>query len=374
MERIHVSGPWITEKEVQYVADAAENAWQSEANIYHERFEQLFAEYLGVQFAIALPSCTSAIHLALLALGIGPGDEVIVPEITWIATAAPISYVGATPVFADIDPYTWCLSAESFKNKMTPKTKAVIPVDLYGGSADWDDILSVSRKNNIAVIEDAAQAIGTEYKGKKAGSFGDVGVFSFHGSKTLTTGEGGMFVTNNETIHRRALFLRDHGRNPGDTLFFNTEIAYKYKMSSMQAAMGVAQLERIDELIGRKRDTFDLYRKELSDVNNLTLNYEAKDVKNSYWMVTIILDEKLGIDKYRLIALMKERNIDCRPFFHPLSVLPAYACLGGAKQAEVQNPVSYRISPYGVNLPSGLSMTEEKVKYVCDTLIDILNI
>jgi perosamine synthetase len=372
MEKIPVSGPWITEKEVRYVADAAANAWYSKANSYNERFERSFAEYLDVEYAISLPSCTSAIHLSLLALGVGPGDEVIVPDITWIATAAPVSYVGATPVFADIDQDTWCLSAESFKNNITPKTKAVIPVDLYGGSADWDGILSISKDHNVRVIEDAAEAIGTEYKGRKAGSFGDTGVFSFHGSKTLTTGEGGMLVCTSEEIYRRVLFLRDHGRNPGDKMFYNTEIAYKYKMSSMQAALGVAQLERINELIEKKRQIFDLYKKELSGVEGLRLNYEAEEVKNSYWMITIILDKELGINKDQLMDMMSERNIDCRPFFHPLSSLPAYAYLKRADKAHFQNPTSYLISPYGINLPSGLNMTKEKVRYVCKSLLDIL--
>ena len=183
MKNISISGPWITDKEVEYVADAARNAWYENANMYHEKFEKAFAKYLGVKYAIALPSCTSAIHLSLLALGIGPGDEVIVPDVTWIATAAPISYVGATPVFADIDPKTWCLSAKSFQECISARTKAVIPVDLYGSVPDWDSILSIADKHKIFVIEDAAEAIGSEYKGKKAGSFGDTGCFSFHGSK-----------------------------------------------------------------------------------------------------------------------------------------------------------------------------------------------
>ncbi|MBE9572603.1 MAG: DegT/DnrJ/EryC1/StrS family aminotransferase, partial [Proteobacteria bacterium] len=236
MNKIPVSGPWITQKEIDYVADAAANAWYENANMYHERFEKAFAEYLGVKYAVTLPSCTSALHLSLLALGMGPSDEVIVPDVTWIASAAPIIYVGATPVFADMDEKTWCMSVESFEECITPKTKAIIPVDLYGGVPDWDRILEIASRHNIAVIEDAAEAIGSEYKGKKAGVFGDTGTFSFHGSKTMTTGEGGMLVTDNRDIFERVLFLRDHGRKPGDVMFFNAEVGYKYKMSSMQAA------------------------------------------------------------------------------------------------------------------------------------------
>jgi perosamine synthetase len=237
---------------------------------------------------------------------------------------------------------------------------------------DWDAIRDVARRHGIAIIEDAAEAIGSEYKGRKAGSFGDTGVFSFHGSKTLTTGEGGMLVTNREDIYHRVLFLRDHGRKVGDKMFWNTEVAYKYKMSSMQAALGLAQLERIEELIARKRQIFAWYWEELSDIDGITLNYEAPGTKNTYWMVTAVLDPSWGIEKERLIALLSERNIDSRPFFYPLSSLPAYEHLEQAKQARQRNQVSYRISPYGVNLPSALILTKEKVRYVCDALRDIL--
>lgn len=320
MERIPVAGPWITQKEIDYVSDAAAHAWYANANCYHARFERAFADYLGVRFAMALPSCTSALHLSLAALGVGPGDEVIVPEATWIATAAPISYVGAVPVFADVDPQTWCLTAESCEAWITPRTKAMIPVDLYGNMPDMDGLREVARRHNLVIIEDAAEAIGSEYKGGKAGSFGDTGTFSFHGSKTLTTGEGGLLVTNREEVFQRALFLRDHGRKPGDKLFYNTEVAFKYKMSSLQAAFGLAQIERIEELIARKREIFAWYQEGLADVAGITLNVEPAGTRNSYWMVTAILDATLGIDKEELIKRLAEKNIDSRPFFYPLSL------------------------------------------------------
>jgi perosamine synthetase len=372
MERIHVSGPSITQKEIDYVTDAVTNAWYGNANVYHERFERAFAGYLGSKYAIALPSCTSAIHLSLLSLGVGPGDEVIVPDITWIATAAPITYVGATPVFADIDARTWCLSPESFKAAITSKTKAVIPVDLYGNMPDMAPILNMAREHGIAVIEDAAEAIGSEYKGRKAGSLGDAGVFSFHGSKTLTTGEGGMLVTDREEIFRRALVLRDHGRKPGDVMFFNSEVAFKYKMSSMQAALGLAQLERIDELLARKRQIFEWYKNELDSSTPLTLNCEPPGTRNTFWMVTIVLDKRYALDKSQLIQWMAQRKIDCRPFFHPLSSLPAYKNSRSAHEAAARNPVSYRVSPLGINLPSGMDLTDQKVKYICDTVKEAL--
>lgn len=372
MERIPVAGPWITQKEIDYVKDAVTNAWYSNANMYHARFEKAFAEYIGVKYAMALPSCTSAIHLSLLALGVGAGHEVIVPDCTWIASAAPVTYVGATPVFADIDPETWCLSAESFEACITPRTKAIIPVDLYGNMPDMDALRRIAGKHNIAIIEDAAEAIGSEYKGKRAGSFGETGVFSFHGSKTLTAGEGGILLTDREDLYQRAAILRDHGRQPGSVMFWNTEVAYKYKMSSMQAALGLAQLERIEELITRKREQFDWYKQELTGVKGITMNAEPKGTRNSYWMVTVVLDPELGVNKTQLMERLGQQGIDTRPFFHPLSSIPAYEDLEQARFARERNKDAYRISPYAVNLPSALVLDKSQIKYVCDKLKEIL--
>src|SRR5258706_2745172 len=373
MEKIPVAGPSITQKEIDYVTDAVTNAWYGDANLYHERFERAFADYLGLSHAVALPSCTSAIHLSLLALGVGPEDEVIVPDATWIASAAPISYVGATPVFADIDEQTWCLSAQSFEECVTAKTKAVIPVDLYGNMPDMDALLEVAARKNISVIEDGAEALGAEFKGKRAGSFGDIGVFSFHGSKTVTTGEGGMLVTDREDLFNRVQVLRDHGRQPGDRMFWNTEVAYKYKMSSMQAALGLAQLERIDELIARKREQFEWYKQGLAGVNGITMNAELEETRNAYWMVTIVLDPKLGINKTILMERLGHRGIDTRPFFHPLSSIPAYEDSEQAHIARDRNKVVYALSPYAINLPSALNLTLEDIRRVCSALIDALD-
>jgi len=374
MERIPIAGPSITQKEVDYVTDAAANAWYQDAGRYNTRFEEAFAAYLGVRHAVSLPSCTSAIHLSLAALGVGPGDEVIVPEGTWIATAAPISYVGATPVFADIDEQTWCLSPESLEACITPRTRAVIPVDLYGGMGRMDEIRAVADARGVVIVEDAAEAIGSRYHGKLAGSFGDTGVFSFHGSKTLTTGEGGMLVTDRDDLHDQVLFLRDHGRAPGEKMFWNAQVAFKYKMSSMQAALGLAQLERIDELLACKREIFEWYRQHLEPLDEVTLNAEPPETFNTYWMVTVILDPKLGKTKEQIIAEMSERNIDCRPFFYPLSSLPAYDDLEAAREAHDRNTVSYKISPFGVNLPSALSLTQDQVASVCRALREVLGL
>jgi perosamine synthetase len=358
---------------VQYAADAAATAWYENANVYLERFEQAFAEHLGVRHAVALPSCTSAIHLSLVALGIGPGDEVIVPDLTWIASVAPVSYVGATPVFADVDPQTWCLSASSFEEALTPRTKAVIPVDLYGGMPDMDAVRAIAKAHGVAVVEDAAEAIGSRYGGRPAGSFGDSGVFSFHGSKTLTTGEGGMLVTDRDDVHARALVLRDHGRAPGDTSFLNVEVAYKYKMSAIQAAIGLAQLERLDELIERKRHIFGWYQEALRGLEGVTLNAEPPGTFNSYWMVTAVLDPRLGLEKARVIAALGERGISGRPVFSPLSAIPAFANHPSSERARARNAVSYAVGPYGVNLPSALMLDESTVAQVADAFRAIVS-
>ncbi len=374
MERIPVAGPWITQKEIDYVNDAVSGGWYANASNYINKFEAAFASYTGVKYAVAMPSCTAAIHIALLTLNINAGDEVIVPDITWIATAAPINYVGAVPVFVDIDKKTWCISPEAFEAAITPKTKAVIIVDLYGNVCDMDKIKEIARKNGIKIIEDAAQAVGAEYKGRRAGSFGDAGVFSFHGTKTLTTGEGGMFLTDSDEIYQRCIFLRDHGRNTqSGKMFWNDEVAYKYKMSNMQAALGLAQLERIDELIKRKIEIFEMYAELLSSYNMITLNYQAAGTRSAYWMVTAVLNKKIGLTKEDIIKNMSSQNIDCRPFFYPLSSMPAYEGVPGIEKARANNTVSYELSPYAVNLPGALTLTKEKIACVCDSLIKMCN-
>ncbi len=369
--RIPVSGPSITALEIDYVKDAVTNAWYANHNIYHEKFESAFAEHLGLAYAIALPSCTSAIHLSLLALDIGPGDEVIVPELTWIATAAPVSQVGAVPVFADVDPQSWCLSAESFEAAITERTRAVIPVDLYGGMPNWDAIRSIAASYDVAIIEDAAEAVGSKYKNGPAGSFGHTGVFSFHGSKTLTTGEGGLVATGDAALHKRMLFLRDHGRIPGDRMFLNAEVAYKYKMSSMQAALGLAQLQRLPQLVNRKRQIYEHYRSRLEGRAGMRMNAEPSGIWNSYWMSTVVWNRASDWSKEALMQELDLRGIDCRPMFYPLSGIPAYAAHPQAIGAAARNPVAYDLAGRGLNLPSGLSITADEIDYVADTLLNL---
>ncbi len=373
MHPIPVAGPWITEKEVRYATEAAASAWYQNANSFNSRFETAFAAYLGRKHAISLPSCTSAIHLSLLAIGVGRGDEVIVPDATWIASAAPVSYVGAKSVFVDIDRETWCLSPAAVRAAITERTKAVIAVDLYGGMPDMDHLLEVADERGIPVIEDAAEAIGSEYHGRRAGAFGAASVFSFHGSKTLTTGEGGMVVCDDDRLHQRMLVLRDHGRQPCDYWFFNGEVGFKYKMSALQAALGLAQLERIDELVQKKRQIFEWYEVRLATDERVTLNPEPPETVNSYWMPTIVLDPGVPISKRRLFEALREKGIDTRPFFHPLSSIPAYADTPEAEKARKTNATSYEISSRGLNLPSPLTMTEAEVEHVSTTLLSLLD-
>jgi perosamine synthetase len=372
MKKIPIAGPWVTDLEVRYTTEAAATAWYDRAGEWPARFEKTMADYIGVEHAICVPHCTAAIHLALRALGVGPGDEVIVPDATWIASVAPVTYVGAQPVFADVDPDTWCMTPESMAAVITPRTKAAIPVDLYGSMPDWAALQRVADAHGIALIEDSAEALGSEIDGKKAGSFGRAGVFSFHGSKTLTTGEGGMLVTNDTAIRDRALVMRDHGRPPGDRFFYNTEVAYKYRMSSLQAAFGTAQAERAHELVDKKRQIFGWYRDRLSGLPGVKLNAEPPGVKNSYWMSTIVLDPSYGLEKREFMALLLEIGADTRPFFHQLSTIPAFANDPEAAKARTRNTVSASICPYGINLPCALVLTEDDVDFVSSCIRKVL--
>lgn len=372
-KRIPISGPSITEREIRYVAEACETAWYENANVFNARFEEAFRTYTGSRFAISLPSCTSALHLSLAAMGVGPGDEVIVPDATWIASAAPVTYVGATPIFADVDPATWCMSAASFESLITPRTKAVIPVDLYGGMPDLEEIRRIASAHGIRIVEDAAEALGSIYHGRQAGSLGDTGCFSFHGSKTMTTGEGGMVVTDDEALYRRMLVLRDHGRQPNDVNFFNGEVAFKYKMTSLQAALGLAQIERAEELVARKRAIFAAYQARLGQRTDIRLNAEPAGTRNSYWMVTVVWDGAYDLAKDEMMAALKEQGVDTRPFFHPLSSLPAYRDAKDMPRARRVNQVAYDIGSRAINLPCGMSVTDEEVNFVCDKLIAVLD-
>jgi perosamine synthetase len=293
---------------------------------------------------------------------------VIFPDATWIASVAPVRYVGATPVFADIDARSWCISPAAFEAALTPRTKAAIVVDLYGSMPDWDALTAIAARHNVALIEDAAEAVGSRWRGQPAGSFGVMAAFSFHGSKTLTTGEGGMLVLDDDALAARVHKLRDHGRRPGDVMFFNEEVGFKYKMSSMQAALGLAQLERLDELVAGKRRIFSWYRAYLADWNAGQLNPDIDGLYNSYWMSTVVLDPGLRVTKESLVPHLQKKNIDVRPFFYPLSAIPAFRDTKEAADARSRNATAYAVTPYGINLPSALNLDEAAIAEVCTAL------
>ncbi len=364
---IPITGPWITAREVQYVARAAKDGWNENHSKYVNLFEQRFAAYVGRKFAVATSSCTGALHLAYLSLGIKKGDEVIAPNITWIASVEPLYWIGAKVRYADINPITWCIDPKSVERLITPKTKAILIVNLYGHVANMGPLLTLARKHGLKVIEDAAESVGSTYKRKMAGSFGDVSCFSFHGSKTLTTGEGGMLLTNNSVTIKKARYYYDHCKDP-KKLFWNLEIGYKYKMSNFQAACGLAQLSRVKSLITKKIQIFEWYKKYLNGVPGIALNAEAPGTKNTYWMVTIVIDKKImGLKtKEQIVVDFAKRGIQARPFFYSLSTVPAI-------NVSAKTPIAFDISPRAINLPCGHNITEKKVAYICNSLLRILN-
>ncbi len=376
MKRIPIAGPWITQQEISAVTYTVKTEWYERCTRSLDAFSEAFAKYIGVAHAIPVSHGTMAIHLALAALGIGPGDEVIVPDITWIATAAPIVHLGATPVFADIEPDTWCISVDNLESLITPKTKAVIPVDLYGGMPDYGRIWEIAHEYNIQIIEDAAQGLGAMWGlDTRAGSAGLFGCFSFHGTKLLTTGEGGMVVTDDDGLAAYIDMLRNHGQKPRlleERKFYNYDVTDKSAMSNVQAALGLAQLQRIDELVDKKRQIFTWYLERLGLCEHITLNTEMLDTSNVYWMTTAIIDKSLKLPKEKLMALLDEQGIDTRPFFYPLSSLPAFKRYPTAREARGRNKAAYDISPWGINLPSALCLDEEDVDYVCDKLLEII--
>ncbi len=360
IKKIPINKPSITDLEINYVNDAITNGWGERCYDYIHRFEKLFADYEQTKYSLATSSCTGAIHLALMAMGIKAGDEVIIPETTWIATAEPVLYIGAKPVFVDILRDTWCIDPKKIEAAITPKTKAIIVVHLYGNICEMDEIMLLAKKYNLVVLEDAAEGLGSEYKGKKCGSIADAGVFSFHGTKTVSTGEGGIIVTNNEKIYEKAKILNDHGRNakdPENKMFWMRDYGYKYKMSNLQAAMGVAQMERIEELVTKKRQIFSWYKQALKSVL-CEMNPELNGTKNSYWLPTVVFDKSLDFDRNAFFAICKENGIDSRPFFFPLTSLPMF-------EEKRENKVSYDIFERGINLPSFHDITQEEVEFVC---------
>lgn len=356
--RILYTKPSITDLEVTYASDAAANGWGADCYSYIDRFEELFKEYLGVEYAIATSSCTGALHLGMAALGIGGGDEIIMADTNWIATASPVVNLGATPVFVDILEESWCLDPNKAEAAITPSTKAIIAVHIYGNLCEMDRLLEIGDKYDIPVIEDAAEAIGSQFQTKRAGSMGVFGAFSFHGTKTLTTGEGGMFVTNDKEIYNKALTLSNHGRARDQSKqFWPEEIGFKYKMSNLQAAVGCAQIERVEELVTRKREIFAAYREKLIGLPGVTMNPEPKGTVNGAWMPTVVFDSRTGINRETLQENFARADVDARVFFWPLSSLPMF-------DSVAHNIHAQDIANRAMNLPSYHDLGPEDIERV----------
>jgi perosamine synthetase len=372
MKPFHMAGPWITEHEVKVVEDAMRNGWYEHAYDYCERFQAEFAAYHGRRYGIMTPNCTTAIHLVLTALGIGEASEVILPECTWVGSSAGVTYLRATPVFCDIDPISWCLDPASVEKRITPRTRAIVAVDLYGNMPRMDELSELADRHGIPLVEDAAEALGSTYKGVRAGKFGVASVFSFHRTKTLTTGEGGMLLVDDTALYERCMVLRDHGRRPGGPMYYNYEITYKYMPFNVQAALGYAQLQRVEELIGRKREQLARYRQQLAGVPDIALNPEPEGGVNGAWITALLFGASHRLDKHRAIELLAALGIPVRPFFYPLSSLPAYA--GFRERYEPLNPVAYDISSRGINLPGALVLTDEQIDAVAGGVRKILGL
>jgi perosamine synthetase len=363
---ILTAGPSISERESFYAWDAARYGWNSKWNSYLTWFEQQFADYIGVKHCLATSSGTGALHIALQALEIGPGDEVIVPDLTWVATANAVRYVGATPIFADIELDTWNMDVKSAEVLITPRTKAIMPVHMYGHPARMDGIMTLARKHGLYVIEDAAPAIGAEWKGQRCGSFGDFAAFSFQGAKLLVTGEGGMLVCSNTTLYEKALKVWDQGRDPKKTFWIDSH-GLKYKMSNIQAAIGLGQLERCSELISMKRRIFEWYAERLKDLKGIHLNFESSDAFSIYWMSSLRLDENIKVSRNELAVELKKRNVDTRPVFPAISQYPIWG------RDVTPQPTALRVGQQAMNLPSGVCLRREHVDYVCRQIREILD-
>jgi len=356
---IELAKPNFGALELSYLDDAL----SERGGPYHfvERFEADFAAWVGRHYALMTPNCTSALHLTLKSLGIGPGDEVIVPDLTWIASAAPIVYVGATPLFADIDESSWCLLVRSVERLVTPKTKAIIAVDLYGNTPNWNALEESAAFWGLPLIEDAAQALGAYYSpingvGVKCGTLGVASVFSFNRTKTLSTGEGGMLVTDDRQLYEEAKIFRDHGRREGDTLYFNDRVGFKYTPSNIAGALGCAQLSRINELLAVKRNQYTQYRKQL---DGLKLQF----CNDGCWATTLA---RMPFSKETVIAEMASNRIPVRPFFYPLSTLPAFS--EGSRLVKVAD----RISQAGITLPSAFNLSNEDITFISNHLRGVL--
>lgn len=358
MYKIPIYQPSLTGKEKEYVIDCLDSTWISSKGKYISQFENKFAEYIDIKHAASVCNGTVAIHLALVALGIGPGDEVIVPTLTYIASVNAIAYTGATPVFCDSEPETWQLDPVDVERKITQRTKAVMAVHLYGHPCEMTTLQSICKANNLFLIEDCAEALGTLYKGKHVGTFGDISTFSFFGNKTITTGEGGMVVTNDETLFERSRHFKGQGL-AHHREYWHDVIGFNYRMTNIAAAIGLAQLEQIETFISRKLEIAKWYKKYL-DLNKVQFHTEARDARHSYWMVSILVKDPSLREPLR--EHLKERGIETRPLFYPAHTMPMYSARY-QKHTNAEN-LGWR----GINLPSYPQLAEDQVRGICENI------
>jgi perosamine synthetase len=358
-----VSQPSIGERELEYVSDAVKSGWVSSIGKYIESFEQAFASFCGTKYALATSNGTTALHLALVSKGIGPGHEVIVPDLTFVATANAVAYTGASVVFVDVDERTLCIDPDAVARAITPRTRAIVPVHLYGHAAKMDELMEIALGREIPVIEDAAEAHGAEFKGRRVGSFGDWGVFSFYGNKVITTGEGGVLTTNDPALFQKAKLLRDHAMSPSKR-YWHTEVGFNYRMTNMQAALGVAQMERITEFLAKRRQIMQWYRDGLGSEPGLRLNHEAPETKNVYWMICLEVQGMSETGREEIMRQMRVAGVDSRPYFYPISDMPMYT--------PANTPVTHQVSPRGMNLPSYTDLTKSDVAEICQVTRRVL--
>jgi len=359
--KIPVAEPEIAEEELKNVIEAVRSGWVSSKGPFIEEFERKFSNYIGMKHGVATSSGTTALHLALKALGIKRTDKVLVPSLTFIAVANAVKYVVAEPIFIDSHPEYWCIDPSKMEAKIDSQTKAIILVHLYGHPCDMDEILRIAEDHNLHVIEDCAEAPGAEYKGKKVGSFGIISCFSFYGNKIITTGEGGMCLTNNEESANKMRILKDHGMNP-DKKYWHDIIGFNYRMTNLQAALGVAQLKKIDLLIAKKRQIAIMYKKLLQGLSAVIPAPEMPWAKNVYWLYSVLV-EKILRDK--IIKHLERQGIEARPFFYPIHILPPY-------KHSLTLPVAEELSAKGLNLPSGPRLPENQIEEVVESLREVL--
>lgn len=364
---IPVCEPALEGRELQYVRDCLETNWISSAGKYINLFEEKFAAYCGARYGIACSSGTTAIHLAMVALGIGPGDEVIIPDFTLIVSANMVILAGARPVLVDVDNKTWCIDPKLIEAKITPRTKAIMAVHMYGHPCDMDAITAIAKKYNLFVIEDCAEAHGAEVNGVKVGCLSDVACFSFYGNKILTTGEGGMLTCNDEDIAKRLRLLCNQGFQ--EPRFVHGVVGFNYRLTNVQAAIGLAQTEQVEQKVAKKRWIGATYNELLADWPHLTLPVEETWAKNVYWMYGVVINDSFGLTKEELMVKLHEKGVDTRAFFCPMSIQPVFK---GAdpRYPDIQGdyPVSVDLWNRGLYLPSGLPLTRNQIETVVEKI------